>query len=305
MDPLAPHIDRWVNALFSVFATAIALCLSGAVKSVDAQSKEAKEIVLEQLVSSAFVPQSVFVFRQGDGLPLKKLPAHFVDQGTGEGTDRKFLLGAPLNLVIGEPGRVNYTFFLKGSDAKFAATPVRDITKAELLEGSQSPDELKKEIEQFEASEEKIRLSLKDVQQELQALRRRASQVAGVDEIIDLKVELTRLKGFGEQTEAEQERLKRLIDLGRKRKDSAGIDERRSELTTQLQDTAQRTAMASRLTARKREAARLTVERKIALVQEMSAYNPEQIAREVLELRNRNRELEKQLGAGTEAATDF
>ena len=278
------------------------LLVGAARREAYAETKEARETILEQLVSSAFVPQSVFVFREGDGLPLKKLAAHFIDQGPVESGDRKFLLGAPLNVVVGDTGRVHYTFFLKGNDAKFAATPVRDVSKSVLLESVQGPEELKRDIAAFEESEKALEQSLKDLQKELQALRRRASQVAGVDEIIDLKVELTRLKGFGEQTEAEQERLKRLIEFGRKRKETASIDERRSELTVQLQDTAQRTAMASRLTARKRENARLTVEKKIALVQEMSSYNAEQIARDVLELRQRNRELERQLGTGSESS---
>jgi hypothetical protein len=63
-------------------------------------------------------------------------------------------------------------------------------------------------------------------------------------------------------------------------------------------ETAQVTAMTQRLSIRRREAAIASFRRKLALIREVGDSDAEILAREVLRLRARRKELEAQLSVG-------
>ena len=129
----------------------------------------------------------------------------------------------------------------------------------------------------------------------LELMRDRASRIAGVDEIVDLKLQIGALEGGGEGNQEEQERLRSLIARAREFTDSPESDARRRELQTQLEETAKATAMADRLNARRREAARETLNRQLALIREMRSLSRAELAQSVLQLRARRRGLERRL----------
>ena len=255
-------------------------------------------VLVDQMVASSFVPESSFLLYVHEGLGVRKVPATFVDQGPGEHSakERKLLLGSATPIVLTGEAPLFFTFFLKGSASTFAATPIRSWATPVLRENIHDPTSVGEDVSDLRARKEQLSSTLKEVELALRALRKQASQIAGVDEIIDLKLELARVKGFGEQGGPEQERLAQLIQIGRTRKDSPQIDQQRLNLTLQLQDTAQKTAMALRLQARRKAAAHQAFERKLSLVRQMSRYDPTVLAQDIVRLRKQNADLRAEIG---------
>ena len=147
--------------------------------------------------------------------------------------------------------------------------------------------------------EEKVRLAAAEheaLQADLSDLRRQASQISEINDIVNLKMRLNSLQSAFAAKERQAERLRRLIDRGRQIEDPEGIDDRRLELSAALTEAAKVTAIADRLAKRQQDAARQTFLRKISVVQELDESNPEDLAREVLQLRKQRRELENRLG---------
>ena len=246
--------------------------------------------IIDQAVASSFRPESVFLLVAGAG--VKEFPAVFLTRG-GSGLDQGGeILAASL---LPQAESLSFSFFLKGHDLSFAATPVRTWSRESIRKNTVSYSELTAEVSTLSRQLKDKQTLVAKVEQELDSLRSKASAVAGVDEIIDLKIELARLRGFGDQKAAERERLRDLVSIGRKRTDPEGVDALRQELSLHLADTARATAMADRLRVRRKEAARATLDKKLAFVKEMSRYNPEELAAEVIRLRNRRRELEARL----------
>ncbi len=246
---------------------------------------------IDQIVNTSFEPTSAFILE--NSRKLRKFPALFMRLSE----PGQFLLAAQVGEGIAPGETTTFTFFLKGVDGAFAATPVKSWSSVALDTNSSSTDTLASEADKLEAQLKGKRQQVAGMDRELRTLRAEASKIAGVDEIIDIKMDLARVKGFGEQGAAEQERLRRLIELGRAVKDPPEVSRLRGDLTLQLRDSAQKTALASRLTARKRAAGKATLEQRLQLVKEMSSYDPKALAQQVLKLRERRRALEERLSA--------
>ena len=140
------------------------------------------------------------------------------------------------------------------------------------------------------------------MEKQLSQLREQASKIAEVDEIIDLKSELTNVRGFDEQKSAEIERLRTLVAEGRDAADPKNLVSIRATLAENLAGIAKVTALSDRLSGRRREAAAASYRRKINLVRESEGIDPELLAQEALDLRRRRKELEARLSKGGAAA---
>ena len=249
---------------------------------------------IDQIVNTSFEPTSAFIL--DNSRKLRKFPALFRKLSDPD----QYLLAAQVGegLAVGES--TTFTFFIKGADGAFAATPVKSWDGAALDGNSLSTSVIEKEAARLEATLPERRQQSQLLDRELRGLRAQASKIAGVDEIIDLKMDLARVKGFGEQSAVEQERLRRLINVGRSVTDSPEIGKLRGDLTLQLRDSAQKSALASRLTARKRAAGKATLEQRLQLIRDMASYDPKLLAQEVLKLRERRRALESRSRVGLE-----
>jgi hypothetical protein len=259
-----------------------------------AQAESLREPMVEQLVTVPFKPSGVFAMLEQQVGEVKKIQSEAIIPAiSGKDKAYEIFLGAPISPNVQGSVMLNYTFFLKGADGSFAATPVKQAERSELVENGLSLEELEMEEKRLRnrsasVSEENSRLS-----DSLQDLRQRASQIAGVEDIVDIKMELARLQGFGEQASAESGRLRALLDYGRKYKDASDINRLRYELTLHLQEAAKKTAVADRLNSRRKQAAKSSLEQKLALVGETRGYDAQALAKELLKLRAQIKELEQ------------
>lgn len=260
--------------------------------------------IIEQVVASGFRPDRVLMLREnGLGEVRQHVASYILRGGEQRENYEQIFVGARLgpNTAASHAGKMLFTFFLIGNRGDFAATPITGWTMEQIRENNRSVNALLEESSTLEAEFKSKQVELTEVEAKLGELRNRASQIAGVDEIIDVKMKLTQVRGYGADNEVEQRRLRDLVERGRAYDEPDNSRIRVQQLSQQLAETARVTALAERLNARRREAARESVERKIALVQEMRGVDAEALAREVLRLRSERRELEAQLGPATTA----
>ncbi len=299
---------------------ALGLCLLPA-SSASAQSPSDKISaagvqIVDQLVSVAFDPIGAYLLVERGIGAVARIRAEYIpyyaparlDNEPGDkagltpqfkpNEPRKVVVGAavPLEVVSQGEGRFHSSFFLTGPKAVFAATPVRRSTMRDLEAGDMTVQAMSREIEKIEEDYSSRKTELQGIEDRLSSLRSKASAIAGVDEIVDLKMELDKLKGYGQEKAVETDRLKQLIDTGRKQKDSFDLDPLKSELTVHLRDVAGKTANADRLEQRKQDSARTSLNQKMELVRQMEGEDAELLAREMVKLRAKRKELEARLG---------
>lgn len=237
--------------------------------------------LFEQRVRVSFQPTGSFLLLSTEPGSVRSFDSAIVE-GSGE-----YLVGAPLK----ELGALA-TFFIRGKDALFAATPVRRVSEVD----RRSREDIATSVQELERERLDIERVIGFSEIKLRELRLRAMQIAGVDELIKLQTELNRLQTADKNRQAEEDRLKQLVKIARSQKDPEGIDLLRQSLSENLRDTAQATALAERLKSRKKRSALESFQEKMALIKEMSQYSREELAREILTLRARRRELERALG---------
>jgi len=269
----------------------VATLLACGSAQVSAETAEEELFLVDQRVRSSFQPWTTFLFSTAAEGSVKNTAAVVLPAERNPG---EYLTATALKPVPSK-GDFYSTFFLKGRDAAFAATPVRTLK----AEADRSPPRKDFEARALEVETlfQELSKSVAQKESQLKVLRDKAMKLAGVDEIVRLQMEHNRLQASGDRRVSEQTRLRELINLGRKLPDPEGIDLLRQKLSGELRDTAQATALADRLKVRKKQAAKETLQEKLNLVKEMSKYNREEIAREILALRARRKELEKRIGA--------
>ena len=131
---------------------------------------------------------------------------------------------------------------------------------------------------------------------DLESLKQEASEIAGVEKIVDLKMELTSLQNFNTESDAEQKRLEALIAFGRSQPDEADLAALRKDLGAQLKQTARKTATADRLAARKKKAALSKLKSKIATVRSVRGKDVNLIKRQIAAAKRKKREFINRLG---------
>jgi hypothetical protein len=266
--------------------------------------------VIDQIINVTFEPFAVFLLLEtgvGDIKQYQAAAVELIALGAQSAGSRQLIVGAPV-IMNGqglEDNTFHFTFFMAGQNASFAATEVKNWSIEQLRKDTISLHDLLGEIAQLENKLRVKRVENLNLEESLASLRKRASDIAEIGQIVKLKMELKALSNAYQEKQAEAERLKSLIDLGRQVRDPEGIDQYRLELSLHLQEAAKVTAIADRLSKRQQEAARQNFMRKIGMVKEMDTSDPAALAKEVLQLRKQRRELENRLGiTSTDAYSD-
>jgi hypothetical protein len=245
--------------------------------------------VLEQRIKSSFQPSTSFLLwspSKGRVISQQAVVISSLSQ------TQEYVVGT--EGVFSKESSAPYCFFIKGREASFAATPVR-INETALT--SPSLEEIEKENASLQSEQIQIKNKLAESLKQLYEQRGKAMLVGGVDSIIQLQTEINRIRNADIRRDNEQIRLKELVALGRKEQDSIGFDELRQQLSGALKDTAQATALADRLKSRKKQTAKQSLDDKLKLIRETSTINREEVAREILSLRAKRKQLEAALQA--------
>ncbi len=267
------------------------------------------EGTIDQVLLVPFEPSWSFVLVETGLGEIQRFPAQFVS-GYRYETETEmrdaYLAGARIPLTNLRKGTFHFSFFVFGDKGEFAATPISEWSHQMLVESTVDEKRLRERVSEVKRQVDVERLELSALEDKLRVLRDKASVVSGIDDIVDLNMELTRLKGTAQDSAVEQARLRTLISAGRQEGIDGDIDTRRQQLLELLTETAQATAMADRLSAHRREAARTNLQKKLALVKEMKSVDADVLAKTALELRARRRQLEATRNVQpTEAPTDF
>ena len=250
--------------------------------------------IVDQTISVPFSPSEVKAIISGAPGEVSIFKSEFVEisaHRTKEGKSYLVHVGSmfPSAVLSGDSLEVVFTALSKDGDLMVAPTRTwkkEDLDKlASLREGLLADtDKLR-----FEVARSKSEVT--DIDKSIKELQVKASEIAGVEEIVALKLELSELRGAGESGESEKERLKALVEKGRSTTDPEGIHELLKELANQLAKTAEATAMADRLNERKKSAAMATLNQKLELIKEMEALDSQELAERALLLRARKRAL--------------
>ena len=190
--------------------------------------------------------------------------------------------------------RVVFLFY--DSKGHFAATPVRNWSYEDAKQHTLTNREIESKIVNLHKDIEIAKSELASLETKLAELREQAATIAGVDKIVDLRVELAKLTAPEEEKEAEFDRLSSLVDAGYALKDPANTDELRAELNSQLVDMAKATVSADRLSRSKGQSAVERVRQKLRLIRDTKDIDADELARQVLDMRNRRREYESRMG---------
>lgn len=301
-----------------IAAAAVIIAAPAAVTAESGKISDSGVQIVDQLVSVTFDPVGAYLLIERGLGSVARIRAEYIPylapaRLDGEPEDahspqppqqfradepRKVVVGAavPISIVRQDQGRFHSSFFLTGPKSTFAATPVKRTSGRDLEETDLTVQAMSREIEKIEEDYSERKKELEEIEQSLSSLRSKASAIAGVDEIVDLKMELSKLKGYGQEKSAETERLKTLIEAGRKQKDTPDLDPLKSELSVHLRDVAGKTANADRLEQRKQDSARTSLNQKMELVRQMEGEDAEALAREMVKLRTKRKELEAKLG---------
>lgn len=266
--------------------------------------------IISQTISAEFFPIEAFVLLESSEGEVRQYPAEAVlrSPSVSRGDKTRLFVGAAVPRSVLPPGErsPHYTFFLIGEESKFAATAVQQWSSEGTEQELNSIGALEDRVKQDLAEVRMMEVEIKEVSEKLETLREEASRAAAVDEIVDLKMQIAVFEGGGEDNAEERQRLADLVALGRRMEEPEAINDQLKELSEQLMQTAQATAMADQLNNRRKEAAKASLARKLNLIREMKNIDETLLARNVLALRERRRQLESRLHiAGEDGSSDF
>ncbi len=264
--------------------------------------------ILEQTIAVPFEPVSLYALQEvglGEIRQYRAVAAQLSTPAEAEQTKSfQLIVGAPVARAKDqdEDGIFHFTFFLTDLNGQFAATEVKGWSWKRLVENTLPGSLLERNGAAYAQEIEMQQTKNVEMEKQLTSMREQASKIAEVDEIIDLKSELTNVRGFDEQKSAEIARLKALVAAGRDEPDPPNLVSIRATLAENLAGIAKVTALADRLSGRRRDAAAASYRRKINMVRETEGIDAELLAQEALDLRRRRKELESRLSKGGAAA---
>ena len=265
--------------------------------------------VVDAIVGEDFSPTTAFVLQEVGPAQVRQYPAEVTpvaEKGKTKVALPLTAVGAPVPLeTVTE--QFHFTFFLADDEARFRSTPVQRWTAEELRMNSLSSNALERDIRDLDDEIKDKRVEAVEIQDQRATMFRKASQITNIEAILNLQRERSSLERSLVERRAEIERLESLIERGRQLEDPPLVDQMRKELSLHLKEAAKVTAMADRLNRRQKESAVQTFNQKLRMVKDMEREDPESLAREVLRLRRKRRELESRLGssASEDEEADF
>jgi hypothetical protein len=164
------------------------------------------------------------------------------------------------------------------------------------LINAMSTQALSRDILELDAQTEKERITSVDLQDRAREIEESLAFALNLSELRDRLEEKRELERAIAEKQLEIARLEQLIEIGRQVPAPSEADQMRAALSVHLRETAQVTATADHLTRRRLEAAQNRVKAKIRLIEQLKVAQPDQLARELMTLRGKRRELEVRLG---------
>lgn len=210
----------------------------------------------------------------------------------------------PNNIFNEEEQEIYYCFFLLSTDGEIAATEVKTTSKEQILNSFISKAKLLEEIKQYE--EQLPVLKTKNVlsQTKLSQTKEKASKIAEVDDLVDLKSELENLKSGDSNAMFVMLFLKNLYAKNAFFQDTPEDMQMRMELDAQLREILKASLLNKKAESNSPADIIANFHKKIELVKSTENSNAELLAIEVLRLRKQRKELEAQLNTET-TSKDF
>lgn len=210
-------------------------------------------------------------------------------------------------IAAGAPARPPQNSF----GVAFLTDPLREAPKVQTWSAdaytinAMSEQVLRQDILDLDQSLQAERIRSVDVQDRAREYERAIIEALALAELREKKEEQRELERSIFEKQREILRLERVIERGRQFDAPENITAMRLELGSHLRETAQVTAAADHLTRRKLDAARGRVRAKLKLIEQLKAEDSEALARELLSLRAKRRELESRLGVSRRDAQEF
>lgn len=251
--------------------------------------------VLIQKVKMAAKPAVVTLELYSPGRGIERL------EGTGyvlasSGTEIEIMLIAPIDLSgVAPEENVFCAFSATKPSGEVVYFPVFATTFAQIKSEALSITAIEEQIKtatQELKSEERL---AKSEDERLEMLKTQALQMTGVDDLVELNTELDSLNDAPVLTDAELIRLDQLYKLGAKDVADSVIADSITDLNRQLFQVTKLTTKIDRTERSKMSRRHTDVEGRIQMIRESLSIDSEEIAREVVRLRARRKELEKQL----------
>jgi sulfur relay (sulfurtransferase) DsrC/TusE family protein len=208
---------------------------------------------------------------------------------------RRFSLGGIIPIAP-DKTKLNYCFFWADSQSNFNSSEIASLTTNELKDSLKSTEKLENELAELKNTIQEKRLNLVTLKDEFQALFNTSPNSLLIKEIQKLKQEKKLVSNEIERLKNYTENLERLLEKGRAGEESPNIETLHKNLSSHLKEAAQVTAVAERLSARRKQSAKIALEQKIKAVKEMQNEDPRLLAKEIIALRKKRNELENKLG---------
>lgn len=257
--------------------------------------------IIDETVRTSFEPVSVTALVYDSGR-LKQYEAEYYPVTGAGGTDKVFRVATvlPLSGTLAEsaPHGIQVCFFLTSIDGDFAATTVESWSKEKLILNAKDRSELQRDFELAKKETPKQQSRNDALEQELERAKDRASNLSEVEDIIGLKSALEQLQKSDSSTanELELNRLKELVQNSKTNPLPLNAINNRLELSKQLQEIALATASSEQQRSSRKQNASANYFRKLELAREAEGVDIRSLAAQVLDLRQRRKELETRLG---------
>lgn len=254
--------------------------------------------VVEDIVYLDFKPTAVFAIVEDELGKLTRYPA-FLPQMFIEGERRffqskEYYVLSPIKIKTSS-NLIRFLFVFIGEDFKLASSRVKESESKDVVLAASSIPELNSRVSLKSVELTKVNLKLKELEDSYASIELKAIELASLDRLIEMSQEMEARKFVMEKNKQEKERLQELIEEGRSYESKLDLDELRKQLAIDLQETAKATAVADRLALRKKRSAVSNMQKKLLRIQESRNIDIEGLMRELSALKNKRKELEKEL----------
>lgn len=262
--------------------------------------------IIEQTISAGFKPASTYALvaqklSSNNWRLIKRIHGTII-QGTEDDSAVDVAVIVPKEVFSEEDQELYYSFFLLSLDGEISATEVKTITKEQLLNSFVPNEQLNQEITQFEQQLPILKTKNVISQNKLSQSKEKASKIAEVDDLVDLKSELESLKENDTDSVSEIQSLKNLYASNVYNPNTLEDTQLRMDLEKKLREVIQSTTFHKKTENNSPAEIIANFQKKIELVKSAEDTNPEVLAKEVLALRKKRLELESKLNAtGTES----
>lgn len=296
--------------VFLAKALAVAVMVAG-VSAATAESDAAQVGILDHVFSVPFEPKQVILIKEYPKGLVRMFNAECLgvkteNPGKQEASQVLCASKVDLNDADEDSKPFQFSFIVKGRPGEVFGSKISKITDKEIVKNTRTQEEYAVRKTRLEEKIVREQAVMEQLGLELKILRVKASQVAGVSDIVSVRGELSSISSGGERLEQEKRRLETLVKRAQELPDPVDINTRRKALSLDLKEAAKVTAMADRLNRRRKEAATGSLNDKLAMIKEAESVDIEALGQEVVRLREKRKQLEARFGVAPKAeGTEF